>query len=215
MPGGMKSKGPERRAAAARAMLLALLAGGAWPGAAALAQEPAYAPDEVKAAFLYHFGAFVEWPPGAEPEDAITIAVLGDRDVAAELETMLPGRTVHKRPVQVREIRSIDELGDAQILFIGAEVSGDLSRLLDAVRNRPVLTVTESNGALDRGSVINFALVDQRVRFEISLPAARMAGLELSSRLLGIALRVEQSSGLHYPPRAQLAALRAVVRGSS
>ena len=214
MPGGMKTTRPERRTAA-RATMLVLLAGSGWPGATALAQDTPYAPDEVKAAFLYHFGAFVEWPPGAQPEEAITIAVLGDPAVAAELQAMVPGRTVQKRPVLVREIASIEELGDAQILFIGEEPAGDLSRHLEAVRGRPVLTVTEANGALDQGAVINFALVGQRVRFEISLPAASRAGLELSSRLLGIALRVEQSSGLHHAPRVQLAALHGGTRARS
>lgn len=202
------------RLTAGRIMVLAVLAS-AWPGAAALAQDAAYAPDEVKAAFLYHFGAFVEWPPGAEREETITIAVLGDSAVAAELAVMLPGRTVQGRPVQVREIDSLEALADAQILFIGEEAQTRLAGHLEALRDRPVLVVTEVDNGLDQGAVINFALIDQRVRFEVSLPAAMRAGLELSSRLLGIAVHVEQSSGLKSLQPAQFAALRRRAGGRS
>lgn len=189
---------------------LAAVFGCAWLGATppAEAQDPAYSPDEVKAAFLYHFGAFVEWPPGAEPQDAITIAVLGAPAVVGELEEILPGRTVQNRPVEVREIESIDALGGAQILFIGESESARLPQLLEVVRGKPVLIVTQSDDGLDDGAVINFALVDRRVRFEVSLPAAEQAGLELSSRLLAIALRVEKSSGLRELTHALFAALR-------
>lgn len=172
-------------------LLAAAALGGAEP---VMAQESEYSPDEVKAAFLYHFGAFVEWPNGAP--DAVTIAVLGAPTVAEELLFILPGRTVQNRPVQVREIESMDALGDAQILFIGESESARLSQHLAAVRGQPVLSVTQADDALDQGAMINFALVDRRVRFEVSLPAAEQAGLELSSRLLAIALRVEKSSGL-------------------
>ncbi|MGH8496931.1 MAG: YfiR family protein [Gammaproteobacteria bacterium] len=180
------------------AITIALMLGSSWTGATAQAQEAAYAPEEVKAAFLYHFGAFVEWPSGVEPRDEITIAVLGAPEVAAELQRIVPGREVQGRPVSVRELESIDDLASAQILFIGEGEAEGLSALLESVRGKPVLTVTEADGGLDHGSVINFALVDRRVRFEVSLPAAEEAGIQLSSRLLAVALRVEQSSGLQH-----------------
>ncbi|CAN5218649.1 hypothetical protein BH24PSE2_BH24PSE2_21730 [soil metagenome] len=159
------------------------------------AQQAAPSPDQVKAAFLYHFGAFVEWPSGAAPQEAITIAVLGAPRVAEELRQIVPGRTVQNRPVQVREIDSIDELADAQILFIGDSQGKRVQKLLDAIRGRPVLSVTQADDGLEKGAMINFALVDRRVRFEVSLSAAEQAGLELSSRLLAIALHVQKSTG--------------------
>jgi len=155
------------------------------------AQNAVYAEDEVKAAFLYHFGTYVEWPSGAPADDAITIAVLGAEGVARQLQGFLPGRRIQGRAVQVRRLGSIAELGDDEVLFIGPENNAQLPALIEAVASRPVLVVTDAADGLARGAMVNFQLIDERVRFEISLPNAEEAGLMLSSRLLSAALRVE------------------------
>ena len=155
------------------------------------AQEAVYLEDEVKAAFLYHFGTYVQWPTEARPGEAITIAVLGAPAVVAQLEGFLPGRTIQERPVVVRQLADIGELADEGVLFIGAEHNARLAALLEMVGERPVLIVTDARDGLAQGAMINFQLIDQRLRFEISLPTAENAGLMLSSRLLSAALRVE------------------------
>jgi hypothetical protein len=176
---------------------LARLAAAALSAAAmmgtALAQQNLYDANQVKAAFLYHFGTYVQWPAGAPADDAITIAVLGDDEVAAQLAQFLPGRRIQERPVEVRTLARIDELGDAEVLFIGREQNPRLTQLIAAVAGRPTLVVTDDDNGLDRGAMVNFQLVDSRVRFEISVPRAEEAGLTLSSRLLSAALRVETS----------------------
>ena len=187
-------------------LLLAVLA------APAKAQELQYSESEVKAAFLYHFGTYVQWPPSARDSGPITIAVLGADTVVDQLRSFLPGRTIQGRAVEVRPLTRIEELGDAEVLFIGAERNGDLAQLVAAVNKRPVLLVTDAADGLRNGAMVNFQIVDRRVRFEISVPRAEEAGLALSSRLLSAALRVETSSsapdfGLALPP-AFLAAAR-------
>ena len=176
---------------------LARLAAAALSAAAmmgtALAQQDLYDANQVKAAFLYHFGTYVQWPAGAPADDAITIAVLGDDEVAAQLAQFLPGRRIQERPVEVRTLARIDELGDAEVLFIGREQNPRLTQLIAALAGRPTLVVTDDDNGLDRGAMVNFQLVDSRVRFEISVPRAEEAGLTLSSRLLSAALRVETS----------------------
>lgn len=176
---------------------LARLAAAALSAAAmmgtALAQQDLYDANQVKAAFLYHFGTYVQWPAGAPADDAITIAVLGDDEVAAQLAQFLPGRRIQERPVEVRTLARIDELGDAEVLFIGREQNPRLTQVIAAVAGRPTLVVTDDDNGLDRGAMVNFQLVDSRVRFEISVPRAEEAGLTLSSRLLSAALRVETS----------------------
>lgn len=176
---------------------LARLAAAALSAAAmmgtALAQQNLYDANQVKAAFLYHFGTYVQWPAGAPADDAITIAVLGDDEVAAQLAQFLPGRRIQERPVEVRTLARIDELGDAEVLFIGREQNPRLTQVIAAVAGRPTLVVTDDDNGLDRGAMVNFQLVDSRVRFEISVPRAEEAGLTLSSRLLSAALRVETS----------------------
>lgn len=149
--------------------------------------------DRAKAEFLYHFGMYVEWP--APPaNDAINIAVLGSAAVAEELRKYLPGRTVQGRAVTVRQIGNVEELEDDQILFIGASLNGRLGELVRAVGPRPVLIVSDAQDGLAQGAMVNFQLVDRRVRFEISQRAAQTVGLTLSSRLLSAALRVETAS---------------------
>lgn len=157
-------------------------------------QRPAYSADEVKAAFLYHFGTYVEWPVVKAAGDPITIAVLGAPTVAMLLAEYVPGRNIRGRPVEVRPIARIEDVHDAELLFIGREHSDKLPDLVEALGNRPVLVVADAPDGLQRGAMVNFQLVDQRVRFEISLRNAKAAGLTLSSRLLSAAIRVETSS---------------------
>jgi hypothetical protein len=172
-----------------RALLIAAI--GALVAPMALAQESAFLEDEVKAAFLYHFGTYVEWPESARRSESLTIAVLGAPTVVAQLRAFLPGRTIQERPVVVRTVSSITEIADAQVLFIGAENNGRLRQLIDRVGQRPVLIVTDADDGLEQGAMVNFKVIDERLRFEISLAAAEKAGLMLSSRLLATALRVE------------------------
>jgi hypothetical protein len=160
---------------------------------APLAQEPVYDANEVKAAFLYHFGTYVQWPTEAAPTDPMTIAVFGDAAVAAQLARFLPGRRIAGRAVEARTITRIEELVDDELLFIGSAHNARLAEITAAIAMRPVLVVTDSPDGLEQGAMVNFQQVDERLRFEISLPRAEEAGLMLSSRLLSAALRVETS----------------------
>ena len=175
----------------ARLAPTALLAGAVC--GSATAQQAVYDANQVKAAFLYHFGTYVQWPSAAPSTDAITIAVLDDAAVAAQLAQFLPGRRIQARPVEVRQIARIEDLGDAEVLFIGRQQNARLAQLIAAVARRPTLVVTDADNGLDRGAMVNFQLVNERVRFEISVPRAEEARLTLSSRLLSAALRVETS----------------------
>lgn len=204
---------PKSRLAAWAIALTALCV--ALPGAA----QETYDEDSVKAAFIYHFATFVAWPESAREEPEFVIAVLGDDEIAEELDRYLPGHSIQGRPMRARQIDSIEELGDEDVLFIGAGRSHTLDRDLQAVKGQPILVVTDAEGALDKGSMINFRLVDQRVRFEISLPSAEQSGLVLSSRLLAAAMRVDTTSGLvEFAPDSMVSGERpgqAPLRGSA
>lgn len=166
-------------------------AGLALAGRCALAVE-VYSSDAVKAAFLYRFAAYVTWPTRSSREvRSFTIAVLGSDPVAQELERILAGRTINGLPARVSRIKSIRELEDAQVLYIGAGSTERLRDEIDSIAARPVLVVTDAPGGLEAGSTVNFLLVDRRVRFEVSIAAADRAGLKVSSELLSVAARVE------------------------
>jgi len=161
------------------------------PAAAASAGSERALERRVKAAFLFRFTEFVNWPESAfaRPDSSFTIAVAGRGGFADELRQVTGGRSVVGRPVEVRRVSEGENMPAAHILLVP---DAEKQRLREWVRIAPrnALIVTESAGALTHGSVINFVIVEGRVRFEISLQAAEKRGLRMSSRLLALALIV-------------------------
>lgn len=149
---------------------------------------------QVKAAYLYQFGGFVEWPPQAfsGPDGAFTIGLIGAEAMAAELEQIVATRQVQGRQVVVRRLRAGEPLKGLQVLFVGGPEAERLPEILSVARGAPLLVVTETADALSQGSTINFVAVDNRVRFDVALPQAQRRRLRISSRLLGVARRVVQ-----------------------
>lgn len=145
----------------------------------------------MKAAFVFRFTEFVTWPDAAypRPDAPFVIAVAGRGPYVEDLRQTVTGRSVGGRPVVVRRATEIESPAAAHILLIP---HSERQRLREWVRSasRHALIVTETDGALDYGSVINFVLVEGRVRFEVSLAAAEKHGLQMSSRLLALALNV-------------------------
>ncbi len=178
-----------------RRALILILAVAAPLGSAA--EESALAIQQrVKAAFLFKFAAYVEWPPSvfSQPETPIVIGVAGADAIAQELEQVVVGRTVAGRPVIVRRLARGDSAGECcQILFIGAGERARTAELLAGAQGRPVLTVTEVDAQHPKGSIINFLATEDRVRFDISREAADRNGLQLRSQLLRVARQVASS----------------------
>lgn len=163
------------------------LSGVAWAQPAPVQRESA-----VKAAFLYKFGAFVDWPPGTfeRPDTPLVIGVAGDDAVAADLEQLVTGRSLDGRPVVLRRVGAdASTFAGAHVLFVGRR-STRLHELLAAAAG-PVLVVTDQEPGLPLGSVINFSAEGGRMRFSVSLSAAEARSLRLSARLLAVARDVE------------------------
>jgi hypothetical protein len=149
-----------------------------------------YSEDAVKAAFLFRFTGYVEWPPQSLSGDRFTIAVLDDDQVAANLMTLVEGKQIHKLPVHIAVVHGLHDLGNAQMLFVGAGDTLLHRRVVAAAAGRPILVVTDDAQGIEEGSTVNFMMLDRRVRFEISLGAAERSGLTISSELLSVAARV-------------------------
>lgn len=163
------------------------------PGPVVAAQAIDSAPEySIKAAYLYNFASYVDWPPGGlgGAGASFVIGVLGDERIAEYLVPMTEGREIHGRPVEIRQVADDDPVDSLHMLFIAEDSAGELPRLQEAAREHALLIVTDWKGALESGSVINFRLIDERVRFEVSLKAARDCGLSISSRMLAVAQRV-------------------------
>jgi hypothetical protein len=147
----------------------------------------------IKAAYLYKFADYVEWPEEVlkDTNTPLTIGVVGADAIAYELEEVTRGRAVHGRPIRVRRVEGQEGLEGLHVLFVGTAGTDDLRNLTDMASRHSVLVVTESRNALERGSVINFRAIDQRIRFEVSLDAADRSRLRLSARLLAVAVHVQ------------------------
>ena len=167
--------------------LCALLA-----AASALGQGDRASEAQVKAAFLYKFGGFIEWPAAAfsRADSAFVIGVLGAEGAAAELERVVAGRNIQGRSVAVHRLKRGDSLAGLHLLFVGQSESGRLAEILAAAKGQPLLVVTETEDALARGSMINFITVEDKVRFDVALPQAERGQLRISSRLLAVARKV-------------------------
>ncbi|MGH8726216.1 MAG: YfiR family protein [Burkholderiales bacterium] len=176
---------------------LCILALAALMPLAAVAQPDRQAAEvRIKAAFLYRFTGFVEWPPKAfaRSDSPFVVGVLGAEALAAELEQVVSGREVQGRAVVVRRLRRGEPLAGLHMLFVGYAESGRLAEVLGAARGHAVLTVTESEDALAHGSIINFVAVGDKVRFDVALSPAERGNLKISARLLSVARKVVMSS---------------------
>ena len=183
---------PIRSLLPALALWLLLPLGFAMPGSASAASGLQASEPRVKAAFLFKFGDYIEWPEGSfdSPAAPLTIGVLDANPLADELSAIVVGRHVGGRPVQVRRLRRGDPLAGLHVVFVGRVAGGKLEALLAPIRGRPTLVVTESADGLRADSVINFVVQSEKVRFDVSLPAAETRGLKVSSRLSAVARKV-------------------------
>jgi hypothetical protein len=147
---------------------------------------------QVKAVFIYKFCLYVEWPPGTfeDASSPVTIGVVDADEVAAELEAKSKNRTIDGRPLAVRRLNEPSSLDKLQLLFIAHAQENTLAHWMELAQKYPVLVITETPTGLDAGSSINFALQDNKVRFDVELAAAQRQGLKLSAQLLKVARTV-------------------------
>ncbi|HWD19788.1 MAG TPA: YfiR family protein [Verrucomicrobiae bacterium] len=144
--------------------------------------------NRIKAAFLFNFAAFVEWPANSLPaaNAPIVIGVLGEDPFGSFLDDVVHGEKVNGRALEVRRFREVSEATNCQILFISDSESGKLTDILAALKGHSALTVGDADDFADRGGMIQFATKD-KIHLRINLEAAKQAGLTVSSKLLRVA----------------------------
>ena len=153
-----------------------------------VAQVRAAAPTavQVKAVFIFNFSHFVEWPLAAftSPTEPFVIGILGGEQLAGQLEAAVRGERVDAHPLQLRRFRTVEEVGDCHILFIGEDAAVPLDRVLQRLDGRNTLTVSDQDDASRHGVMIQLATERNRVRLLINVEEAQQAGLTISSNLL-------------------------------
>ena len=144
---------------------------------------------QVKAAYLFNFLKFVEWPedPGSDPHGKWVIAFVGDTPIADELARLVEGKNVLGRDLQVKKLQAADNPHACNILFISESEKKRLPSLLMALRGSSVLTVADMDNFIGSGGMVQFVVEDARVRVAIDVGATEHARLKVSSKLLSLA----------------------------
>lgn len=142
----------------------------------------------VKVAFLFNFARFTDWPARAfqAPMTPLRFCVLGEDPFGAPFDA-IANKEVRGRPVTVDRVAAAGDAARCHVLYVSGSENRRLAEILESVRGRPVLTVAEMADFAKSGGIINLKTVDNRIRFEVNLTAARQAGLRFSSRFLNLA----------------------------
>lgn len=144
----------------------------------------------LKAAFVYRFPQFVQWPEAAlQDARTVDLCVVPPNPFGSDLEHLATGESLAGRPLRVRILKGDADLAGCHAIFAGAN-SAAAAAVLKAAAGQPVLTIGETDEFLREGGIIVLRLVDRRVRFEVSATNARRAGLRISAQLLGLAAAV-------------------------
>jgi hypothetical protein len=157
--------------------------------AAARSQANAAGEYQIKAAFLYNFAKFVEWPAGSfsDASAPLRICVLGQDSFTQNLVAITSEKTVNGRKFEIDTVDDLQHARGCHILFIASSVTLPVKQIVEGLRGANVLTVGDINGFVEQGGMINFVLENDRVQFGVNRKAAEQAGLKISSKLLAVA----------------------------
>lgn len=184
-----RRKPPKRRVPIAACALLLFVAGQMGKGPRAEAPAQSFPEHQVEAAFLYHFTKYIEWPPQvfASAQSTVVLGSLGPDPFRGAVEEVIEGRLVDGRALVWKRFDQPPRAGECHVLFIGSDDAARMKQALAKLRTEPILTVGDSEAFGRAGGIVWFRVSGNKVRFAINIDAARRAGLQISSRLLGVA----------------------------
>lgn len=145
--------------------------------------------DQVKAAFLFNFVRYVEWPDEVFESDGskVKICMLDAEEFGSVVTQIVSGKSVGDRKVKVKSIRGLDSARDCHLIYVGGDATGRVSDLVSTLGSAPVFTVSDAEGFAEGGGMANFFRADSKIRFEMNPGAAKKSKLKISSRLLRLA----------------------------
>ena len=151
---------------------------------------------DLKAAFLYNFTKFVEWPSNAfAAEDSpFVVGIIGDEEFAATLRKLLQDKKAHGHPFLVRRLTQNGEASACQILFVRESEMKRFNAIFESIKRLPILTVGESEEFLEFGGMFNLLFEDKQLRFEVNPGPAENAGLKVSSKVLRLAKKIRKGA---------------------
>jgi hypothetical protein len=151
-----------------------------------LSAQPVSKEYQIKAAFLYNFSQFVDWPAGAFPnaQAPLIIGVIGEDPFGSYLDEIVRGEKVNNHPLVVQRFHRVNEIKTCHVLFVSRSEANQVEQILSSLRGREILTVGDFEGFAQRGGMIRFITENNKIRFRINVGVARAAKLTISSKLL-------------------------------
>ena len=155
------------------------------------AQAPQPSEYQLKAAFLFNFAKYIDWPAEsfANEKAPFLIGILGDNPFGATLEQTVAGKKVNEHPITIQPLRAMAEGTNCHIVFISSSETKRLPEIIKGLRGPAVLTVSETEKFIEAGGIINFVQEANKIRFQINDEAAKAAKLKISSKLLNLAVK--------------------------
>jgi hypothetical protein len=149
---------------------------------------------DLKAVYLYSFAQFIKWPEETfrDKQDRIVIGILGQDPFENRIDDIVKAETVQGRPLSVQRFNQVTEVKKCHILFISESFKDEWAGIFKAIQGQSILTVSEVEGFAEKGGIINFVRVDNKIRFEINGKAVKRNNLEISSRLLKLSIIVKE-----------------------
>jgi hypothetical protein len=180
---------PDWRSRVTAALATALLV--CMPAFSGIAGQPS-TEYRIKAAFLYNFTSFVTWPEDLAGGSEFTLCVFGN-DPFGDLLDKLAGKPVKDKQLAVRRLDSLALLDQCKLVFISEMPNDQIGAALSLLHDLPVLTVSDMRGFTELGGIIEFRIIENKVRFDINVNAAESSGLSISSKLLSLATRFRRN----------------------
>lgn len=153
------------------------------------AQEKPAPANQVKAAFLYNFTRFVNWPASSfsSSSDPFIIGIIGNDPFGQYIEELVKGEKIGNHPIIIKRYYSLENIEDSHILFINTSDRDRIRRILSIVRNKSILTVSDTENFTDFGGAVHFYRHENKIRLKINISSAKNSRLEISSKLLSLA----------------------------
>ncbi|WP_075602903.1 YfiR family protein [Saccharicrinis aurantiacus] len=143
-----------------------------------------------KALFLFNFAKYIEWPQSSNQKDFI-IGIYGSDDVEDELKKLASSRKINAKTIIIKKVGSPDEAKGANILYIPTSKSNSIDEITKSLLNEPTLIVTDKAKMCNKGAHINYALVDGKMKFEISKNNINSNNLKVSPKLISLGIEVQ------------------------
>jgi hypothetical protein len=144
----------------------------------------------VKAAYIYNFAKLIDWPSSNKKGNFI-IGVYGQTNVYQELIKKYSSKRIGAQDIEIKKLSESPDVGDVHVLFIAKNNSKDLNAIINSIEFEPILVITEDDNSLNKGSIINFLIIDNSLKFELNIKEAKNRQLIVGSRLKDLAFKSE------------------------